>query len=166
MVTTQIGKKGIFLPKDMDKCKSGFLRLSFARNLENHLQYVPLWDRMEGAWLWTLFTFCQVRLLVVTSRHSLLWPHTVCCVLTEQELSEILLINRQCSNIMQYLNRESWEKYIYLKGFDKCVREETFHLATLNLKVHKMLKKLKQNGRKVQLGPGNQTAKTWFGLEK
>jgi hypothetical protein len=67
----QGGKKRV-LPKDMDKCKSVFLKLSFARNLENHLRYVPLWDRMEGAWLWlwTLFTFCQVRLLVVTSRHS------------------------------------------------------------------------------------------------
>jgi hypothetical protein len=105
-VLLQGGKKGI-LPKDMDKCKSISLRLSFARNLENHLRYVPLSDRMEGAWLWTLFTFCQVHLLVVTSRHSPLCPHTVCCVLTEQELSEILLINWQCTNIMQYLNRES-----------------------------------------------------------
>ncbi len=59
----QGGKKGM-LPKDMDKCKTVFLRLSFARNVENHLRYVPLWDRMEGAWLWTLFTFCQVRLLL------------------------------------------------------------------------------------------------------
>ncbi len=22
--------------------------------------YVPLWDRMEGAWLWSLFTFWQM----------------------------------------------------------------------------------------------------------
>jgi hypothetical protein len=38
------------LPKEV-KCKPVLLRLSLAGNLEKH---VSLWDRMEGAWLWTL----------------------------------------------------------------------------------------------------------------
>jgi hypothetical protein len=128
------GSKKVILPKDMDKCKSVFLRLSFARNLENHLRYVLLWDRMEGAWLWTLFTFCQNRLLVVTSHHSALWSNTPCCVLTEQELSEILVINWQCSNIIQYLNRESWKKYIYLKGIWKMCKRGSFQFSSLKPK--------------------------------
>ncbi len=36
------------------KGKPVLLRLSVAGNLEKSLTvYVPLWDRMEGAWLWT-----------------------------------------------------------------------------------------------------------------
>jgi hypothetical protein len=63
------------------------------------------------------------------------------------------------------------KKYIYLKGFEKCVREETFHLATLNLKVHKliiflkMLKKLKQEWQKSPAGTRQTDGKNlvWFG---
>ncbi len=36
---------------ERDKCKPVLLRLSLGGNLENH-SYVPLLDRMEGAWLW------------------------------------------------------------------------------------------------------------------
>jgi hypothetical protein len=52
-------------------------------------------------------------------------------------------------------------------------REETAHLATLKSKNMLVVNLLKanaeienRNGRKVQLGPGKQTTKTWFGLEK
>jgi hypothetical protein len=58
-----------------------------------------------------------------------------------------------------------------LKGFEKCVREETFHLATLNLKVYKlitflkMLKKLKQEWQKISAGTRQTDGKNlvWFG---
>ncbi len=130
---------------------------------------------------------------LVTSRHSPFWPHTVCCVLTEQELSEILLINWQSSNILQYLNRESWKniqfnstnfywvffeqhtgvekgwKNIFTwKEFKKWVREETFHLATLNLKVDNFL----QDAEEIETGMAESPAGTrqtvgknmvWFG---
>ncbi len=59
------------------------------------------------------------------------------------------------------------------KGFEECVREETAYLATLKSKKHKFisflktLQRLKQEWQKSPaLGPGKQTAKTWFGLEK
>jgi hypothetical protein len=38
---------------ERDKCKLVLLRLSLAGNLEK-TTYVPLWDRMEGAWLGAL----------------------------------------------------------------------------------------------------------------
>ncbi len=37
-------------------------------------------------------------------------------------------------NIMQYLNHESQNKHIYLKGFEQCAREETAQLLTLKSK--------------------------------
>ncbi len=82
----QGGKKGI-LPKDMGKCKSVFLRLSFARN--HHLRYVPLWDRMEGAWLLTLFTFCLLSLVTILPSDP-----TPCVVYS---------LNRNCQKYCQYL---------------------------------------------------------------
>ncbi len=52
---------------ERDQCKPVLLRLSLALNLKKprssetltgfkskKTTYVPLWDRMEGAWLWTL----------------------------------------------------------------------------------------------------------------
>jgi hypothetical protein len=55
--------------------------------------------------------------------------------------------------------------------FEECVREESAHLATLKSKkliaFLKTLKRLKQEWQKnPALGPGKQTAKTGFGLEK
>jgi hypothetical protein len=48
----QGGKNWIFAERD--QCKPVLLRLSLAENLEkNHLHMFPLWDRMEGAWLFT-----------------------------------------------------------------------------------------------------------------
>ncbi len=47
------GGKNLIFPQ-RDNCKAVLLRLSLAGNLEkNLLCYVPLWGRMEGAWLWT-----------------------------------------------------------------------------------------------------------------
>ncbi len=37
---------------ERDQCKLDLLRLSLAGNLGKST-YVPQWDRMEGAWLWT-----------------------------------------------------------------------------------------------------------------
>ncbi len=38
---------------ERDKCKPVLLRLSMAGILDT-TTYVPLWDRMEGTWLWFL----------------------------------------------------------------------------------------------------------------
>jgi hypothetical protein len=64
--------------------------------------------------------------------------------------------------------------YTVLKGFEECVREEIAHLATLKSKKNisliaflKTLQRLYHEWQKSPaLGPGKQTAKTWFGLEK
>jgi hypothetical protein len=45
------GGKNWILPKEINADRF-FLRLSFPENLEK-TTYVPLWDRMEGVWLWT-----------------------------------------------------------------------------------------------------------------
>ncbi len=47
---TQGGESWIFAKRD--EYKPVPLRLSLAGNLEK-TTYVPLWDRMEGSWLWT-----------------------------------------------------------------------------------------------------------------
>ncbi len=39
---------------ERDKCKPFLLLLSLAGNLEKPLCPSAVWDRMEGAWLWTL----------------------------------------------------------------------------------------------------------------
>ncbi len=112
-----------------------------------------------------------VQYIVLYREYWMIYRGRECCVLTEQELSEILLINWQCSNIMQYLNRESWKNIFTWKRFEKCVREKTFHLATLNIKVHKlitllkMLKKFKQEWQKSPAGTRQTDGKNlvWFG---
>ncbi len=50
--------KGLQIRAQREKCKPVLLRLSLAGNLVK-TTYVPLWDRMEGAWLWTLLSHSQ-----------------------------------------------------------------------------------------------------------
>jgi hypothetical protein len=45
------GGKNWILPREINANRF-FLRFSLAGNLEK-TTYGPLWDRMEGAWLWT-----------------------------------------------------------------------------------------------------------------
>jgi hypothetical protein len=49
---------------EKNKCKTVLLRLSLAGNLEKNT-YVSLWDRMEGAWLWTLNTTDELSTKIV-----------------------------------------------------------------------------------------------------
>jgi hypothetical protein len=51
------------------------------------------------------------------------------------------------------------------KIFEGCVCE-TARLATLNPTLFKLITLIHRSSRKVQLGPGKQRGKTWFGLEK
>ncbi len=51
-------------PDFADKWKPVLLRLSLAGNLEKPLTYIPLWDRIEGTWPWTM-TICRNPCMII-----------------------------------------------------------------------------------------------------
>jgi hypothetical protein len=55
------GGKNWILPKEMNANRSGSSKTLIGWK-SSQTTYVSLWDRMEGAWLWTLYTDPEVAL--------------------------------------------------------------------------------------------------------